>query len=181
LLFDEPEIIAEARALALHSVACAAWFQDAKLAQLLRADTAAGATHLRIHNNRASLVDRNPFEAEHSAMQLQDIKRIILPVVTGLVSINPGLVAGRKEPRPRADAASHDFMQYLHERAEALAERWAPSVFFGNDVDNQKGWMDWCVSCVTAALKRPQFDANFALDDAFGSEMARRDRAVEIC
>eukprot|EP00959_Pyramimonas_sp_CCMP1952_P373740 7827177-Pyramimonas_sp.AAC.1 len=72
-------------------------------------------------------------------------------------------------------------MQYLHERAEAWAERWVPSVFFGNDIDNHMGWMDWRVPYVTAALQRPQFDANFALGDAFGSDVARRDRAVEIC
>eukprot|EP00959_Pyramimonas_sp_CCMP1952_P216483 4527620-Pyramimonas_sp.AAC.1 len=41
--------------------------------------------------------------------------------------------------------------------------------------------MDWCVPYVTAVLQRSQFDANFALDDAFGADAARRDRAVEIC
>ncbi|CAK0850426.1 unnamed protein product [Prorocentrum cordatum] len=83
--------------------------------------------------------------------------------------------------QPPAGAASHDSMKYLYERAEDWAERWAPSVFFGNNIDNHKDWMDWCVSHVTAVLQRPQFDAHFNLDDAFGSDTARRGRAVEIC
>eukprot|EP00959_Pyramimonas_sp_CCMP1952_P339736 7115059-Pyramimonas_sp.AAC.2 len=43
--------------------------------------------------------------------------------------------ASRASP-PRVDAASHDSRQYLHERAEAWAERWVPSVFFGSGIDN---------------------------------------------
>eukprot|EP00959_Pyramimonas_sp_CCMP1952_P397514 8329562-Pyramimonas_sp.AAC.1 len=46
---------------------------------------------------------------------------------------------------------------------------------------NFNDWMDWCVPYVAAVLHRPQFNARFSLDDAFGSASARRDMATEIC
>eukprot|EP00959_Pyramimonas_sp_CCMP1952_P048643 1015889-Pyramimonas_sp.AAC.1 len=52
LLSGEPKIIADARALTLRGIARAVWFQDVKLAQLLRADAAAGPAHLHIHDNQ---------------------------------------------------------------------------------------------------------------------------------
>eukprot|EP00959_Pyramimonas_sp_CCMP1952_P462103 9482692-Pyramimonas_sp.AAC.1 len=52
LLSDEPETLAEARALTLRSVARAVWCQGVKLARLPHADTTAGASHLVVHDNQ---------------------------------------------------------------------------------------------------------------------------------
>eukprot|EP00959_Pyramimonas_sp_CCMP1952_P405349 8495760-Pyramimonas_sp.AAC.1 len=67
---EGPQVIAEARALTLRSIARAVWYQDLTLAQRLREDTTAGAQHIDISHQKTSLVDRSAFETEHSAMQL---------------------------------------------------------------------------------------------------------------
>eukprot|EP00959_Pyramimonas_sp_CCMP1952_P305498 6392753-Pyramimonas_sp.AAC.1 len=68
---EDPQVLAEARALTLRSIARAIWYQDLTLAQRLRNDTIAGAKRIDISHYKTSLVDRNAFETEHSAMQRQ--------------------------------------------------------------------------------------------------------------
>ncbi|CAK0837755.1 unnamed protein product [Prorocentrum cordatum] len=68
---EDPQVIAEARALTLRSIARAVWYQDLALAQRLREVTIAGAQHIDISRHKISLVCRIAFETEHSAMQLQ--------------------------------------------------------------------------------------------------------------
>ncbi|CAK0899240.1 unnamed protein product [Prorocentrum cordatum] len=79
-----------------------------------------------------------------------------------------------------ADASTKS-MSYLHERTAAWAERWIPSIFMGAGYHNYNDWMEWCVPYATAVLRRPQFDANFCIDDFTGNLNARRDMAVDIC
>eukprot|EP00959_Pyramimonas_sp_CCMP1952_P216019 4518233-Pyramimonas_sp.AAC.1 len=55
---EDPQVIAEARALTLRSVARAVWYQDLPLAQRLREDTTAGAQRIGISHHKISLVDR---------------------------------------------------------------------------------------------------------------------------
>eukprot|EP00959_Pyramimonas_sp_CCMP1952_P342317 7171569-Pyramimonas_sp.AAC.1 len=43
------------------------------------------------------------------------------------------------------------------------------------------GWMVWRVPCLTSALRRPQFDAIFALDDMAGDAQKRHRTATDIC
>ncbi|CAK0844510.1 unnamed protein product [Prorocentrum cordatum] len=144
------------------SIAGAISYQDLTLAQRLRNDTTAGARRVDIHRRAISRADRAAFETEHSAMQRQIAEQ------TG-------------DYQQPAGNDNHDSMKYLNERSEAWAARWIPSVFFGRDMGNFNDWMDWCVPYVAAVLHRPQFNARFSLDDAFGSASARRDMATEIC
>eukprot|EP00959_Pyramimonas_sp_CCMP1952_P419249 8781548-Pyramimonas_sp.AAC.2 len=52
---EDPQVIAEARALTLRSIARAVWYQDLTLAQRLREDATAGAQHIDTSHHKISL------------------------------------------------------------------------------------------------------------------------------
>ncbi|CAK0802627.1 unnamed protein product, partial [Prorocentrum cordatum] len=69
----------------------------------------------------------------------------------------------------------------MNELAEAWAARWLPSIFMDLSFNDFTEWMEWCVPYLTGVLRRPQFDAIFAVDDLAGDTQKRHRTAMDIC
>ncbi|CAK0847205.1 unnamed protein product [Prorocentrum cordatum] len=85
------------------------------------------------------------------------------------------------DPIGKWRATKRIVMLAARKRTAAWAERWIPPIFMCAGYHNYNDWMEWCVPYVTAVLRRPQFSANFRVDDYTGNLGARRDMAVGIC
>ena len=96
---DDPNILCEARAMTLRSIARAVWYQDWKTAKLLANDTTAGATHLQITLDKISIANDESFAQEVDTTHLA--------------------IANRR----RQDAAARSGSAYLDQNRQ-LGDKW---------------------------------------------------------